>query len=50
MKNQSDDEFIPCEDCPDPGMCLTYCQIQANKQEEVSKIRKELPRDFWEDH
>ena len=49
MKNPSDDEFVPCEDCPD-SMCLTYCQIQENNKEDIAKIRNELPSDFWEDH
>lgn len=50
MKNQSDEEILPCEDCPDPGTCLTYCQLNEIQKEEVAKIRNELPKDFWEDH
>ena len=49
MKNQSDDEFVPCEDCPD-SMCVTYCRIHEDNKENIAKIRDELPRDFWEDH
>lgn len=49
MKNQSDDDFVSCEDCPD-STCLTYCQIQENNKEDVAKIRNELPKDFWGDH
>ena len=50
MKNPSDEEVLPCEDCPEPSVCLTYCQLRANKEEDVAKGRNELPRDFWEDH
>ena len=49
MKNPSDDEFIPCEDCPD-SMCVTYCQLQKLLSENVAEQRSELPKDFWEDH
>ena len=50
MKNQSDEEFIPCEDCPNPSMCVTYCRAQESVKENISKVHNEIPRDFWEDH
>lgn len=50
MKNPSDEEFIPCEDCPNPSICVTYCRDQEPLKEDVAKVRKELPKDFWEDH
>ena len=50
MKNPSEEEILPCEECPNPSMCVTYCQAKENLKENVSKDQPELPRDFWEDH
>lgn len=50
MKNQSDEEFIPCEDCPDQGICVTYCRIQESLKEDTATVRNEIPKGFWEDH
>ena len=50
MKNLPTEEFIPCEDCPDPNMCATHCRNQDSLKEDTTKVHKDLPKTFWEDH
>lgn len=50
MKNPSDEEVVPCDDCPNPGMCITYCRAKEELKEDTAKVRTDLPKDFWEDH
>jgi hypothetical protein len=45
----SEDEFVTCDDCPKPGMCLTYCGIQqwVEDNKNVAMQRGETPEQLW---
>lgn len=43
--------LAPCEDCVDPGGCLTQCYIQRYLKENgnVAQDRGETPEQLWGD-
>lgn len=44
-------EFVPCDDCPNPSGCLTRCGIQEyiSENTNIAEQRGETPEQLWGD-
>ena len=42
-------EFVHCDDCPNPNGCVTRCGIQEymNENKNVAEQRGETPKQLW---
>ena len=44
-----EEDFVPCDDCPNPSGCLTQCGIHEwiNKNTNIAEQRGETPAQLW---
>ena len=49
--SMEEQDFVPCDDCPNPSGCLTRCGIQEyiSENTNIAEQRGETPEQLWGD-